>query len=166
MSNSQPARLVDPPEAGFLIEVPEPPVPQLDWVLQQLVRMANERVVEMPVTLHVHGVVVSGYIVGGQQFFDRWADEIASGMTGDTESSSDLKRSLASFGSNYPSRDLAERTEAGEDVDLPSDPQFIHLRDARFLSGTEFLPTNRPLLWRARLAAVDAFFVGILGVPE
>ena len=48
--------------------------------------------------------------------------------------------------------------EGGADVDT----QFLHLREAQYVSGGTFQPTNAALLWRGRLAAVSGFSLGTL----
>jgi hypothetical protein len=52
--------------------------------------------------------------------------------------------------------------EGGEPVPPRPLPGFIHLRNARFLAGDQMVPTNRPVLWRGRITAVDGFFLGSL----
>jgi hypothetical protein len=54
-----------------------PPAAQADWFLQTLVNMTNNYVsLEFPVTLHVKGVTVTGIVMNGRAFFERWAEDL------------------------------------------------------------------------------------------
>jgi hypothetical protein len=149
------------------IESPDVPAPAVDWFLQQLVDLANDELAKFSITLHSGGLVITGTLISGRTYFREWADEVAQSMVGaNTQGTEWLRELLARFGDIYPDRPLDERFEAGEDVQLPRGTHYIHLRDARFLLGAELVPTNRPVLWRGRLAEVDGFILGAISKGE
>jgi hypothetical protein len=92
------------------------------------------------ITVSVGGILVAGEVISGAEF-----------MLGDQVTD------ILSEGINSSSLPLKDTLDAG----------FIHLKDARFLSGGK---TIRPpletgqLFWRARLESVDGFALGALNV--
>lgn len=149
-----------------------PRVERVDWFLQVFVELANEEPFEMPVTLASGGLVVSGQLVSGRRYFEGFAEEFAAAISDATEDVKTYWRDfLADFGTSvYGGRgedlsDAADESESnGEDDDV-SDPHYIHLRDARFFhQGTGHAPLVAGVWWRARIEAVDGFFLGRLGV--
>jgi len=128
------------------------PTDPTDVTLELLVRILNDvedstdgRVTE-GITLCVKGMLISGVIVSRKEFF---------------RSHPVLEQVDETF----------EKLEA--DGTIPkknkSDPvYFIHLRNAHiFAPGQRPIPTDPTgTFWRGRLASVDGFFLGRLGVEE
>lgn len=134
---------------------PDPQQQPRDWLLENLVIMANELGTEYGVTLLVGGTIVTGVIISGRSYFEQFAEE-AAGMYADTETAKAAKEAYLSHKDFYPPR------AAGDDN--PSIPaNYIHLRDAKFIAnGHSPIPNNRGVLWRARLSCVDAFNLGTM----
>lgn len=149
-----------------------PRVERVDWFLQVFVELANEEPFEMPVTLASGGLVVSGQLVSGRRYFEGFAEEFAAAISDATEDVTTYWRDfLADFGSSvYGERGEGSSgapAQEGSDAeeDDASDPHYIHLRDARvFHAGTGHAPLVAGVWWRARIEAVDGFFLGRIEV--
>lgn len=127
----------------------QPPLDQLDWFLQVLVGMVNSnRGMEIGVTLQVSGLLVSGMLTSGANYFEGFAKEMVAG---------------------FQATDDADKIEKafGEYVDLYKRPSpttvYIHLKETRFFdpAGSP-IPTNRGVWWRGRLSEVSGFILGTL----
>ncbi len=126
-----------------------------DWFLQSLVRIANSSDSGFGITLQVSGMLVSGYLVSGRQYFEGFAADF-SGLFDDTGAAGAIRDTLSAYGKIYdPQAD-------GEDI-VP--PQFIHLQDARFFSTAGHpVPGDGGVWWRGRLSGVGGFSLGRLSV--
>jgi hypothetical protein len=147
-----------------------------DWFLQQLVDMANHNTLGFPVTLHVGGVTVSGTIISGRKYFESWAAEVSAALNfpnADPEAVTKLKEvvrdQFGRLGAIYPeARSDGDTAEAGGEAQeseyerAKNPPSFIHLADARFFLGSNWVPTNRSVLWRGRISEVEGWFLGTL----
>ena len=129
----------------------------IDWFLQQLVEFANSQMMTFGITLNVGGILVSGTLVGGKRFFEGFAQDFADGFErtlGKTEGAAKIKEYLVQYGKIY------ERPADDPNV---SDPTYIHLENAKFFSPAgQPIPTNRGMLWRGKIVAVDGFILGSL----
>ena len=154
----------------YPIEIPETTYPLTDWFLQQLVAWANDRAMEYGVTLHVGGLAITGTLINGRTYFEEIAKLLAGAVTIENEEEgggrSNLQEAIAGMGRIYPEREYIDRLEAGEDISLPNQPSFIHLRDAHWLVGTQVVPTEPGIYWRGRISAVDGFVLGTISVTH
>lgn len=57
----------------------------LDWYLQKLVATVNSSNVQFGITLFVEGIIVSGHLVSGKQYFEAFAQEFSAAYPGDAE---------------------------------------------------------------------------------
>ncbi|KGK58581.1 hypothetical protein FHR53_000663 [Xanthomonas arboricola] len=127
----------------------------VDWYLQKLVGIANSSDAQFGITLFVDGIIVSGQLVSGKQYFEAFAQEFSAAYPGDAEEREEIRRAFASHASIYDSEDDAQQSSAP--------PQFIHLIDARcFSPAGQPLPSNRGVLWRGKVNAVSGFTLGSL----
>lgn len=139
----------------------QPTTVPVDWLLQHLVWMANTHDMVIPITLNVRGLIVSGELVGGVEYFGEIGKDFASGLQGyrgaDTVTGifKEWSGRIYRDSKDTPRKDLRE-------------PHFIHLRNVKFYSpGQRPLPKNPGVWWRGRLAGVDGFCLGSLtGAPE
>ncbi|MCC8537358.1 gas vesicle accessory protein GvpU [Xanthomonas axonopodis pv. poinsettiicola] len=130
----------------------------VDWYLQKLVGIANASNTQFGITLFVEGVIVSGQLVSGKQYFEAFAQEFSAAFPGSDEEKEDIRLAFASHASIY---DAAADDDDGQQSSAP--PQFIHLIDARcFSPGGQPLPSNRGVLWRGKVNAVSGFTLGSL----
>lgn len=57
----------------------------VDWYLQKLVATVNTSNVQFGITLFVEGIIVSGQLVSGKQYFEAFAQEFSAAYPGDAE---------------------------------------------------------------------------------
>jgi hypothetical protein len=129
-----------------------------DIVLVQLASMANDSPsAEVGITLSVGGALVSGNLIGGPTYFKRQADAIRGVANGES-----LAEYFETFGSaQYAGSENKDRLTL---ADLYNSITFIHLSDVTVMLTN--VPTVRLSLWRGRLAAVDGWSLGRLGVTN
>lgn len=134
-------------------QAPLLPVTQSDWFLQSLVNMVNINDLEFGITLQVSGLLVSGNLVGGKEYFEGFAEDFSSSFTNEPEVAENIKSSFAQYGEIYEKKD-------GEEI---PPPQYIHLKDTRFFntSGNP-IPGNKGVWWRGRISEVGGFTLGSL----
>jgi hypothetical protein len=124
---------------------------KIDWFLKALVAVANKTNWEgLPITLNVNGLIISGYLVSGREFFENlFEGQTEDSLPGIKEIIDDL----------YP--DSAGKDEEEQD----SLPAYIHLRDARIHHpGQPPIPIDKGVYWRGCLEGVNGFCFGVSGV--
>jgi hypothetical protein len=123
---------------------PVPEVAQTDWFLQALVDLADNSNQEFDITLQVSGMLVSGRLVSAKSYFEGFAEDFASPISGDYAES--MKKLFMQF------------VETDENQLFP---QFVHLKNARFFNiGGNPIPMNRGVWWRGRICEVGGFCAG------
>jgi hypothetical protein len=128
-----------------------------DNIFELLVQVANTSEVELGVTLHVQGQVLTGKLISGETYWSETADRLRAQGAGPTKLVETLATSMDRVADEY-------RSSFGEDEpDDAGDPKshFLHLRDARTLTPEGPVPTDGAL-WRGRIASIDGFSVGEL----
>ncbi|CAB3824718.1 gas vesicle accessory protein GvpU [Achromobacter piechaudii] len=128
--------------------------PSADAFLQFLVNLVNNgsQLESIGVTLQMGGMLVSGSIVSGAEYFDRFATSFTGSLDMlDTDSRDAVRRSLAELGDVFR-------------VPQPADPlpNYIHLADALFFTADGTPIAGQPTLWRGRTSSVDGFILGRL----
>jgi hypothetical protein len=133
---------------------------QADWLLQMLVDMVNNNAdMELPITLHVEGLLVSGNLVGGVKYFEGFATDFAESFATNPEISKGIRESVSKFGEIY-------KATGKEDADGPL-PTYIHLKQARFFNTSGMpIPANKGVWWRGRLSEVSGFILGSLSADR
>lgn len=138
----------------------------VDWLLQHLIWMVNTSdKFSIGITLNVGGLIISGELVGGKNYFKGIGEDFSSGLRkilGNNRAVVDKMRKVF--------EDLGNKTyddsEKKKRKDL-EEPHFIHLRNARFYyPGQQPIPKNQGVWWRGKLEAVDAFCLGLLSFVE
>lgn len=129
----------------------------IDWFLRILVKTVNKNGGEIGLTLNVGGVIISGLLCSGNDYFHQFGDTFGNALyPNDKEKSDDIAKSYHLLGDNiYPvGQDKCDEDE--------SKITFIHMREAFFYSpqgGT--IPTSaQGILWRGKLADVNGFSLG------
>jgi hypothetical protein len=132
-----------------------------DNALEILVAAVNRaQSIEIGVTLHVSGIVVSGLLISGQSFFDllgRWLAE-----TGSSENAP-IREALAGWPAHFVEQYRADerRPDDSEDHGEGRPPRtitYIHMRDASVVGPG--LPPLPGILWRGRLSHVSGWSLG------
>jgi hypothetical protein len=124
------------------------PLSEEDPLLQHFVRDAPDDGDGLQVTLLVGGALVAGRLVSARRYFTLLAEQWGEASGHPVETTTYLQ----------PLIDASPRRD--ERADKPG-PRFIHLHNARTFAGVQV--TTPGLLWRGKLAAVDAMFFGELG---
>ena len=107
------------------------------------------------ITLLVHGVVVTGAIIGREEYYSRVGDLWASQMPAPhREKTEQFWRRLGEDPASSPGEGNAE---LGPEA-------FIHLENAQLVTPDGFIPPGG-LLWRGQICRVDGFFFGKLKGP-
>lgn len=144
------------------IENIEEAVPEIkpvheDWLLQNIVQMANDsNSAAVGITLTVGGFLVSGFLAGGKNYFDALGEtikEIFGQFVEDQDLLQKFSESFSGFGQIYSSEGRQGMTP----------PNYIHLREARFFNTNGApIPGNRGVWWRGRISEVSGFNFGVL----
>lgn len=128
--------------------------PPADVFLQFLVNLVNNggQLKGIGVTLQMGGMLVSGSIVSGAEYFDRFAETFADSLSDmDADARQSVRKSLAELG------DVFRLPQPAEPL-----PNYIHLVDALFFTADGTPIAGQPTLWRGRSGAVDGFILGRL----
>lgn len=105
------------------------------------------------ITLTVRGFLVSGMLIGEQQ----WQEEFSAYIGNTPEAPHG--QTLASF--LRATRGTLDSLRATRDPHAAV--EFVHLRDARFISPAgELVPQSYRVFWRGSLSSVDGFFFGFV----
>lgn len=147
-----------------------------DWLLESLVRLVNhlERQgvrMNIPITLNIGGLLVSGFLMDGKEYFEQFAQIMEAGLPeffGETKEQ--IANNFRELGGLYdPTGEGTPRAESPEDApeasDVPLNFYFVHLKDAVFVHpGGAPIPSDQGVLWRCRLEAVDGFTLGSFAI--
>ena len=128
--------------------------PPADVFLQFLVNLVNNggQLKSIGVTLQMGGMLVSGSIVSGAEYFDRFAEAFADSLSDmDDQARGSVRSSLSELG------DVFRLPQPAEPL-----PNYIHLADALFFTADGTPVAGQPTLWRGRSSAVDGFILGRL----
>lgn len=134
-----------------------------DPELAHLVRFINAlESVELGVTLHVGGSVVSGMLISITQFYRLLTKQLAD--AGRTQARPEDRDTAAAFVDLFqPPFNAAQKEleEARKSQVPPPSPRHVHLRYAQTYTSPE--QTLTMTLWRGRLTEVDGWSVGNFG---
>lgn len=135
-----------------------------DWFLQLLVKILNSGGDTFLITLNVGGLLISGALIGGKEYFDLMADYFG-GIYKEYESNNKeagetVDKAIRSLGETYSPANSSSNSNNNE-------PHYIHLRNAKFYSpiSGQGMPGSEGVLWRGRLESVDGFFIGGFHIP-
>jgi hypothetical protein len=129
----------------------------VDWFLQSLVSIVNEESANIPITLSVGGLLISVEMIGGKTYFNEFARQFKDGFRDiSSKTAASIEESFKRLGDVY---DPIQKESQGN-APRPN-PHLVHLRDAQIYdSGGSPSPTEKGVLWRGRLEAVDGFSLG------
>jgi hypothetical protein len=131
----------------------------VDCFLQSLVSIVNDESASIPITLSVGGLLICGDMIGGKTYFDEFAHQFKDGFRNiSSETASIIEETFKRLGDVYDP--IQKESQGGAII---SKPRIIHLKDAQiYQSGPSTAPSEKGVLWRGRLEAVDGFSLGKL----
>jgi hypothetical protein len=129
----------------------------VDSFLQSLISIVNDESASIPITLSVGGLIISGDMIGGRTYFNEFARQFKDGFKDiSSETASTIEKAFKSLGDVY---DPIQKESQGS-APIPK-PYLVHLRDAQiYLAGAGQSSSEKGVLWRGRLDAVDGFSLG------
>ena len=127
-----------------------------DALLQDLVAIVNRTRMEMSVTLLVSGGLVTGRLIDGKTYYEKFA-ELYTGALERGIPGVEVKEIKAGF--------IAKGAIYDEVDDRTRPYQMVHLDNARFQSAAGFVPAEG-MLWRGRINAVSGFSLGEFAVTN
>jgi len=116
-----------------------------DFVLEMLMNMARMNL-PVPITVHSGGVIITGLLVTETEYLK----EFAGGKIFDA-----MKRRVEG---DEKLRERAEQT-----TDDPTEREFIHIKNAKFIfpNGQPF-PEGTNLMWRGRVSSIDGYLPAMI----
>lgn len=126
-----------------------------DPILRLFASIAEQASFELGITVAVDGALVSGVLVGQ----DEWLHLLGQTLDGGDSIATSLRR--------YLNKGLHEAvSEVLEPMDdpRPEDYEYLHLKNARYVMGPTFVPTppSEPVLWRGRIEHISGWSWGTL----
>lgn len=130
-----------------------------DWVLEEAVQIANKiDGFGLAITLTVRGAVVTGILIGAQEYYTKYGAMWRNAIGSDTEEGRKVEEHWVEFGKQTREMYLEKPLD---DPSL-SPPHYIHLSEARYVMGVSLVPGAPGMLWRGRLSEVSGFSLGTL----
>lgn len=134
-----------------------------DWHLQNLISIVNKLDIQVGITLHLEGILVSGQLISAKAYFKKFADDFAYSYPGSQETKDSIRDSFASLAQMHDEPETETETEPVSTQEKNAALNYIHLMDCRtFTPGNQPIPTNGGVLWRGRINAVSGFSLGQL----
>jgi hypothetical protein len=132
-----------------------------DFILQGIIAGLNDRGTgDLTITVQTHGMLVSGKLIGGKEYFYLLGEQFASANGTDPSRVGDIRDEFRGFANIYDKEKSPIPASAG-------DPSYIHLKDAKFFSSRGMSITDGVgVLWRGRLIEVSGFFIGEIILTE
>jgi hypothetical protein len=126
----------------------------VDWFLQSLVSIVNDESASLPITLSVGGLLISGEMIDGKTYFNEFARQFKDGFKGiSRETAATIELAFKRLGDVYDPIQKEARWNA-----YTPKPHLIHLRNVQiYHAGGPPLLSEKGVLWRVRLEAVDGF---------
>lgn len=123
-----------------------------DWFLQMLVGMANDGM-GIGLSLNVGGLIVSGTLCGGKEYFYSFGEQLGEGMyPSDSDEATNVAKVYRNIGDDVYSKSESQ-----------SDPAtYLHMKNAQFFSPKgDSIPSNgEGTLWRGKVSEIDGFSLG------
>lgn len=121
-----------------------------DWVLRRLASMVNRLPdtirMEIPITLTVQGLVITGVLVSRGEYHRETAKQISDWFS--------------EFEDNQQSRITKEVQQAFDDsLKTAQEDDYFHLRAARICHPSSLSPLQVDVLWRGKISSVDGFWL-------
>lgn len=131
-----------------------------DWTLYALVGFADMSGVQTTITVATPAGFITGLVIGTAEYYRRTADVWDAGWKGEGKTP---ETSPGQIWRKMYERFEARREEQLEEGEERGEAGFIHIADARIVSGASTIPQGSGLLWRGRLSEVIGYSLGSLG---
>ena len=141
--------------------MPEEPKPFSEF-LSELVKVAKATGLRPPVTLSVGGMLISGELIDGAEYFNELLTETRAVPSEvlNPQTAVQLTTLFQNFAARYT-------RPPSDPVPGQGESEYIHLRNARIrISDGSDLQVGLKGLWRVRLNAVGAATLGLLQVAQ
>ena len=116
-----------------------------DWLLEGIVNAVNGTQKEVPITILVDGIMISGSIVSGHYYLEMLNPRIVIEPLKNTIENIELdilKRSIKQVSDNYQ----------GKNQKVGPGASYIHLKDAKFHRGSKKgIESQKGVFWRGSL---------------
>jgi len=122
-----------------------------DPILTHIIRTLSQNPgAGLTITLHVNGMTICGFLIGGKEYTDLLGDVVVDNMH-DADAAATWRDFLAKVGDSI--------LEAANSNDTPFNPEYLHLKDAYYLNGDGWHPDNG-ILWRGKIAEINGWSFG------
>ena len=128
-----------------------------DFALQALVRLVEQRVLEISVMFQIHGLIIFGVLVSTETYAQFYIDQFEEMYRKQEPAAADLLRDY--YAAQVPSPDELKIGPEG----LPFMFHYAHLRDVTIMSGGHKIKLP---CWRGKISEIDAFAVGATAGEE
>jgi hypothetical protein len=126
-----------------------------DELFERLVHLTNTTDLEIGVTLHVNGLVITGKLISGATYWSLSARDLRERSVGSRDLVDAMAQSMENVAAEY-------RDTLAEESDSHPMQGFVHLKDARTVTPKGGIP-RAGAFWRGRLDSIDGFTLGELG---
>lgn len=131
------------------------PIPEIDWLLLDLIHFVNGTEMNVSITLLMDGFLVSGDLVGGDRYFEKYIKS----LFGSRETS-------PGFDELFDHYEKQQQSYKPENSDPKSRVEYFHLFDAKFFQPNgRGIPANGGIEFRGKLRDVSGFYLGKLCDP-
>lgn len=122
-----------------------------DWFLQDQVKLANSLNLSISITLFTAGGMITGYLIGAEEYFRLYAESFSSAFT--EEERENIRAGIEARGNKPPTQNENE---------IEPSPQFLHLKGAKLCTPGGQIPSDPGFLWRGTIASISGFALGSL----
>jgi len=120
-----------------------------DWILRRLIGMVNRLPdsirMEVPITLTVQGLVITGLLISRNEYHQETARQISDWFSG--------------FQEEQQARVSKEVQQAFDESLKTPEHDYLHLRGARICYPSSLSPVQVEVLWRGKISSVDGFWL-------
>lgn len=135
-------------------EFQENPAVDRDFLLQLLASMVNTNGTEFPLTLSINGMLVTGKLIGIEDYFSLMADALSDSIFGDDNSEHKASFRAQTIGL-CPSKAALEEPPSAKKIN------FIHLKETKvFNAAGQSMNISTSLVWRGRISEVKGWSCG------
>jgi hypothetical protein len=113
---------------------------------------------EIPLTLNVHGTIVSGLMIGMKPYYE----EIRKIFVDATKSSSRKHASIAKEEFKMVFDKIEEPPNSKELVEGEYEFNHIFMRNTKIYNGAQVIPSTGTTYWIGKIESVDGFFIGMI----